>query len=52
MEFRIDKKELTPTLAISDVVNRKHKLQPLLHRLEINGTVTNNKKTIINYLND
>ena len=39
-------------LAISDVVNRKHKLQPLLDRIQINGSVTNNKKTIINYLND
>ena len=38
---------------ISDVVNRKHKSQLTLDRiLNINGTVTNNKKNIINYPND
>ena len=48
--FKTDVKQTW--LAISDVVNRKHKLQPLLDRIKINGTVTNNKKTIIIYLND
>ena len=38
--------------AISDVVNRKHKSQLTLDRININGTVTNNKQNIINYLND
>ena len=38
--------------AISDVVNRKHKSQLKLDRININGTVTNNKQNIINYLND
>ena len=38
--------------AISNVVNRKHKSQFTLDRININGTVTNNKKNIINYLND
>ena len=36
----------------SDVVNRKHKSQLTLDRININGTVTNNKQNIINYLND
>ena len=38
--------------AISDVVNRKHKSQLTLDRININGTVTNNKQNIIYYLND
>ena len=38
--------------AISDVVNRKHKSQLTLDRINNNGTVTNNKQNIINYLND